>query len=200
MDDLLDIFTKDGRVVGIMPKKYYYSQTGEAFWIKCCSCFVVDRKEKKILFEKRGNTLIDSGMLDLCSGHVKSGELPRVAMARELNEELGVDMSLGSSASYLGDVYADYSNLSDPTNRRNMKCIISMYALSLDDISRINIDNDEVVRYAWLSRDDAMAFISNGMTRIPYDEDLKKQYDVIFKKLDSYINKNKASHDIEEKY
>ncbi len=199
MDELLDIFTKDGRIVGIMPKKFYYSQTGETFWIKCCSCFVIDKKEKKILFEKRGNTFIDAGKLDLCSGHVQSGEVPRIAMTRELNEELGIDKSLGSTASYLGEVLADYSTLSDPTNRRNMKCITSIYALGLDDISMINIDNVEVVRYAWLSRDDAIEFIKNSMTKMPYDESLKVQYDWIFEKLDNYMNRDKSSLGVEEK-
>ena len=99
MDEKLDIFTKDGRKIGVISKKDYYSQTEENYWIKCCSCFVVDKTSNKILFEKRGNTFIDSGKLDLCSGHVKSGELPRVSIARELNEELGIPQNISSTVS-----------------------------------------------------------------------------------------------------
>lgn len=198
MDENLDIFTKDGTKIGVMAKKFYYSQTGEVPWIKCCTCFVVDKSEGKILFEKRGNTFIDAGKLDLCSGHVKSAEMPRVSMARELNEELGIPLSISSTITHLGDVLVDYSSLSDPTNRRNMKCITSLYALGLADISKINIDNDEVVRAAWLSKEDALSFIRNSMTRIPYDESLKEQYDKIFNNLDNFMNRKKSKLNIEK--
>lgn len=198
MDENLDIFTKDGKKIGIMPKKFYYSQTGEVHWIKCCSCFVVDKSENKILFEKRGNTFIDAGKLDLCSGHVKSGEVPRVAMARELNEELGIPMHIASTSRLLGEILVDYSDLSDPTTRRNMKWITSMYALGITDLSQIHIDNDEVVRYAWLSLKDARGFIESGMTRLPYEESLKRQYDMVFHMLDKFMNKNRDGENIEK--
>lgn len=198
MDEILDIFTKDGRKIGVMPKKLYYSQEGEAPWIKCCCCFVVDQNEGKILFEKRGNTLIDAGKLDLCSGHVQSGELPRVTMARELNEELGIPKHLASTVTFLGEVLVDYSSLSDPTNRRNMKCITSMYALGINDLSQINIDNEEVVRYAWLPKKEARGFIENSMTRIPYEESLKEQYEDIFLGLDRFIDKKSVTLDREK--
>lgn len=190
MDEKLDIFTKDGRKIGVISKKDYYSQTEENYWIKCCSCFVVDKTSNKILFEKRGNTLIDSGKLDLCSGHVKSGELPRVSIARELNEELGIPQNISSTVNFLGDVLVDYSDLSDPTIKRNIKCITSMYALGIIDLSQIHIDNDEVVRYAWLSIEDARSFIENGMTRLPYETSLKRSYDMVFKKLDKFLNRD----------
>lgn len=193
MDEILDIFTKDGRKIGMMTKKFYYSQTGEVPWIKCCSCFVVDKNQNSILFEKRGNTLIDAGKLDLCSGHVQSGEIPRITMTRELSEELGIPKNIASTAQFLGEVAVDYSNLTDPTNRRNMKCIISMYALGITDLSQINIDNDEVVRYAWLPRREAIGFIENSMTRMPYEESLKKQYDIIFHMLDKLMDRDNKS-------
>lgn len=198
MEENLDVFTKEGINIGVMSKKFYYSQTGEVPWIKCCSCFIVDKNENKILFEKRGNTFIDAGKLDLCSGHVKSGELPRVAIAREINEELGIPLNITSTANFLGEILVDYSNLSDPTIRRNMKCITSMYALGITDLNQISIDNDEVVRYAWLSLKDARGFIENGMTRLPYETTLKKQYDFVFKKLDNFMNKNKNDISVEK--
>ncbi len=198
MDENLDIFTKDGIKIGIMPKKSYYSQTTDAPWIKCCSCFVVDKSENKILFEKRGNTFIDAGKLDLCSGHVKSGEVPKIAMTRELNEELGVPINIASTTSLLGEVLVDYSDLSDPTTRRNMKCITSIYALGITELNQIHIDNDEVVRYAWLSLKDARGFIENGMTRLPYEESLRQQYDMVFSMLDKFMNKNRDGVNIEK--
>lgn len=194
MDEILDTFTKDGRKIGTISKRAYYSQTEDAPWIKCCVCFVVDKNGNKILFEKRGNTLIDAGKLDLCSGHVQSGELPRITMAREINEELGIPLNIASTTTYLGDVLVDYSKLSDQTNRRNMKCITSMFALGVTDLDQIHIDNDEVVRFAWLSREDAIAFIKNSMTRIPYEKSLREPYEKIFSKLDSFMRGKKPQN------
>ena len=37
MDEKLDIFTKDGRKIGVISKKDHYSPTEENYWIKCCS-------------------------------------------------------------------------------------------------------------------------------------------------------------------
>lgn len=199
MDEILDTFTKDGIKTGTMGKKTYYSQKGDVPWIKCCSCFVVDKNEGKILFEKRGNTLIDAGKLDLCSGHVQAGEVPRISMVRELAEELGIKPEISSfSLAHLGDVLVDYSSLSDPTNRKNMKCIASMFALGISDLDKINIDNNEVVRFAWLSKEDALNFIKSSMTRIPYEESLAKQYEGIFKKLEEFMNKDKSNISFEK--
>ena len=65
-----------------------------------------------------------------------------------------------------------------------------MYALGITDLSKIHIDNDEVVRYAWLSIEDARSFIENGMTRLPYETSLKRSYDMVFKKLDKFLNRD----------
>ena len=56
MAELLDIYTENGEKKGTISKKDYYSLKTEAPWIKCVTCFVIDEKNQKILFEKRGNT------------------------------------------------------------------------------------------------------------------------------------------------
>lgn len=197
MSELLDIFTKDGIKVGVMSKKEYYSQNGDIPWIKCCSCFVINENDKKILFAKRGNRFLDPGKLDLCSGHVQSNELSRVAMVRELGEELGISPHIANNIYYLGNVDVDYTSLSDETNRKNLKCFVSMYALGIRDLENIKIDNKEVVKYGWLSLEDAKGFIENSMTRMPYEEFLKGAYDQIFDKLEKFVFKQRsASSDI----
>lgn len=189
MEEILDIFTEDGSKVGSMSKKDYYSQDGDVPWIKCCSCFVVDEKEKKILFEKRGNRFLDPGKLDLCSGHVRSGELPQIAMIRELGEELGIPVHLAVNLHNLGEVKVDYTKLSDETNRKKLKCMVSVYALRLQNRQEIQIDHQEVVRYGWLSMEDTRGFIENSMTRMPYEPNLKTDYDQIFDELQNFIDK-----------
>ena len=194
MSEFLDVFTKDGRKVGEMSKKAYYKGAlAEVPWIKCCTCFVVDSKTGNILFEKRGNVEIDSGKLDLCSGHVRSGELPFQAMVRELGEELNIPENNARNLKHLSDVTIDYTALDEEENRKKLKAIVSVFALKVRDIGQIKKDSIEVIRTGWLSYDDAVNFIKNGMTRIPYESSLSKQFETVFSNLKDYIKSERKN-------
>ena len=194
--DVLDIYTKDGQKIGEMPKKAYYNgNLKDIQWIKCCTCFVVDAKTGNILFEKRGKVELDSGKLDLCSGHVRSQELPFQAMIRELREELNISESVASNIKHLSDVHIDYTTLSDEENRKRLKAIVSIFALKVHDINQIKKDNIEVVKTGWLSHKDSVSFIKNGMTRIPYEESFSQQFEEVFSKLDDFIISKKKDSD-----
>ena len=200
MSELIDIYTEDGQKIGIISKKEYYSgNIKDIPWIKCCTCFVIDEKEQKVLFEKRGKRFLDPGKLDLCSGHVRSGEIPTQSMIRELDEELSIKENDSRNVRYLGELRLDYTKLKDETDRKQLKCFVSVYALKMKEISGIQIDNNEAISMGWLSLEDAIGFISNNMTRIPYNKELEQQYIEIFERLKVFINPtiNKNSKIIE---
>lgn len=208
MPEFIDIYTEDSQKIGTISKKEYYSgDIKDVPWIKCCTCFVIDDKEKKVLFEKRGKRFLDPGKLDLCSGHVQSGEIPTQSMIRELDEELNIKEENSRNIHYLGELKLDYTKLKDETNRKQLKCFVSVYALKMKDISKIQIDNDEAISMGWLNFEDTIGFISNNMTRIPYDEGLKEVYNEIFERLNDYMklkinlkyNENKKDFEKEEK-
>ena len=189
MSELIDIYTEDGQKIGTVSKKEYYSgNIEEVPWIKCCTCFVIDENEQKVLFEKRGKRFLDPGKLDLCSGHVRSGEVPTQSMIRELDEELTIKQDNSRDVHYLGELRLDYTKLKDETDRKQLKCFVSVYALKMKDISGIQIDNNEAISMGWLSLEDSIGFISNNMTRIPYDNELEHQYIEIFEKLKEFIS------------
>lgn len=189
MSELIDVYTEDGQKIGTVSKKEYYSGNIEDVpWIKCCTCFVIDENEQKVLFEKRGKRFLDPGKLDLCSGHVQSGEVPTQSMIRELDEELSIEEKDSRNVNYLGELRLDYTKLKDETDRKQLKCFVSVYALKMKDISGIQIDNNEAVSMGWLSLEDTIGFISNNMTRIPYDNELEHQYIEIFEKLKEFIS------------
>ena len=189
MAELLDIFTEQGQKIGTISKKEYYSWEDQETlpWINCCTCFVIDDKNKKILFEKRGKRFLDPGKLDLCSGHVQSGEVPLQGMIRELDEELSIGENDSRNVHFLGKMKLDYTNLEDETNIKSLKCFVSVYALRMQDISNIQIDGKEAIQKGWLIYDDAVGFIANSMTRMPYDSTLAPQYSAIFDKLREYM-------------
>lgn len=189
MEELIDVFTEDGKKIGTMPKKeYYLLNTTDVPWIKCCTCFVIDENGKRILFEKRGKCFLDQGKVDLCSGHVQSKELPIQSMVRELGEELSIGENKSRNLHFLGTLKIDYTKLKDETNRKNLKCFVSVYALKMKDINSISIDNEEAISIGWLNLEDTIGFISNNMTRIPYDEELSESYNEIFKNLKNYMH------------
>ena len=188
MAEMIDIYTKERIKIGTISKKEYYSLNGDIPWIKCCTCFVVDQESNKILFEKRGKRFLDPGKLDLCSGHVRSGEVPIQGMVRELGEELNIPESVARNIQYLGKMDVDYTNLEDETNRKNLKCFVSCYALKVKNQSEIAIDGREAINKGWLNYDDSIGFISNSMTRLPYENSLVEKYDAIFDKLRTFMN------------
>lgn len=188
MVELIDIYTESGQKIGTMPKKEYYSgNIKDVPWIKCCTCFVIDEKGKKILFEKRGKRFLDPGKLDLCSGHVQSGEIPTQSIVRELNEELNIPETSSRNVCFLGELKIDYTKLDDEKSRKLLKCFVSTYALKMNDINGIQVDNIEAVSMGWLNLEDTIGFVSNNMTRIPYDEKLAKDYMKIFENLKLYM-------------
>ena len=189
MTELIDIYTEDGQKIGTISKKEYYSGNIKNIpWIKCCTCFVIDENGQKVLFEKRGKRFLDPGKLDLCSGHVQAGEVPTQSMIRELDEELSIKENDSRNVHYLGKLRLDYTKLKDEKDRKQLKCFLSAYALKMKDISGIQIDNNEAINMGWLSLEDAIGFISNNMTRLPYDEELAQQYREIFERLKKYIS------------
>lgn len=188
MSELIDICTEEGRKIRTITKREYYSgNIKDIPWIKCCTCFVIDDNENKILFEKRGKRFLDPGKLDLCSGHIQSGEVPLQGMVRELNEELNISENDSRNVHYLGQLKIDYTKLKEETSRMPLKCFVDVYALKINDISKIKVDNQEAVSIGWLNLEDTVGFISNNMTRIPYEEELKEDYIKIFDNLKRYI-------------
>ena len=138
-------------------------------------------------------------MLDLCSGHVQSGETPTLACLRELQEEVGLKDDNISSFQKLGEVDIDYTTLQLGDNVHNMKCLTTVFATKVRDISQLVIDKEEVEKIAFLDYFSAVGFIQYGMTRIPYDDSNKQQYQEIFSKLSDYIHENNKDMNIGQK-
>ena len=187
---MIDIFTEQEERIGIISKRQYYSLTcadKDIPWIKCVSCFVIDDANKKILWEKRGKRFLDPGKLDLCSGHVQSGEIPLQSMVRELIEELSIVENDSRNLQFLGKLKVDYTTLEDETNRKRLKALVSIYALRLRTVDQIQVDYREVIHKGFLDYKDTVGFIKNSMTRMPYERSLEPQYESVLKNLKEYM-------------
>ena len=141
---------------------------------------------------------MDSGKLDLCSGHVQSNEPPFQCMRREIFEELAIPFEESENIYSLGNMKIDYTALENEEYQNNLRCFINVYALKIKDISKISIDNDETVGIGWLSLEDVVNFIRHHMTRLPYEGSIIEQFEEIFGKLENYMFPDKEPKKREE--
>lgn len=165
--ELIDTFDINGNKTGTIVKG---QKTDD--YIKCCSCFVVDSKSR-VIVEKRGNTVLDAGKLDLCSGHVQSGEISTQGMIRELKEELGINET---------ECYGNIKKMGTVTiNFKKFKCFTDVFLLKRRE-ETLALQDEEVKGIEYYPIEEVFDLIRNGKTRIPYEQQEKK-FEEIFEKI-----------------
>lgn len=185
MIELLDTFDKDGNKTGTIKKGEYTDD-----FVKCCSCFVINSKNQ-VLIEKRGKTVLDAGKLDLCSGHVQSGEVSIQGMIRELQEELGIEESEARNIKNIGKLYIDFNKVGG-----NFKCITDVFMLKRNE-ENLKLQDEEVKGIEYYDLEEAINLIREGKIRLPYDESFEK----VFEKLEEELgikSKNSNKDNIEK--
>ncbi len=175
MLELLDTFDKEGNKTGTIQKGEHTND-----FVKCCSCFVVNSKNQ-VLIEKRGKTVLDAGKLDLCSGHIQSNETPFEGMIRELNEELGIKKEESKNIKELGKVKLDFNK-----SGGEFKCITYVYMLKRDK-DLLELQDEEVKSIQYHNLNEIISMIKQGKTRLVYDDDNSKDFDLIFQKLNQEL-------------
>lgn len=79
----IEVLDEYGNKTGRIVARKEAEQKG--YFVGAVTCFIINSKNQ-ILIEQRA----DDGKLDFCSGHKRPNEESKVAMARELEEELGI--------------------------------------------------------------------------------------------------------------
>lgn len=86
---------------------------------------IITNNEGNVLLLKRRNDLkLDPGKYDLCSGHMKEGEVPTQTMYREISEEIGVKQEEIKKIERLGDIKTPHEKLNNTTTH--------MYLIEID--------------------------------------------------------------------
>ena len=93
---------------------------------------IITNKEGNVLLLKRKDTLkLDPGKYDLCSGHMKTQEVPMQSMLRELKEETGITQEQIKRMDNLGNIKTPHEMFLDT--------ICHMYHIEIDlSIEQIN--------------------------------------------------------------
>ena len=160
------------------------------------SCFILD-ENGNILIEKRGNTKITAGEIDLCSGHIDNNETPTQAMIREYIEELhkGDQKEQEQARS---EAIANLKKLEELDlvfkNKGNERKFFIQFYVMKTRVMNFTVQKDEVEDIDWIPMEEVFNLIRQNKTKFPYD----RRYEKIFRQVkEHYQGKNKEDKQIE---
>ena len=163
MDEILDIFTRDGKYLGTKTRDECH-QENPGYYHKPVWIWIIDGKGKFLLQKRSKLKKWFSECWDIPSaGHLNAGEEPIDGAVRETKEELGIDTKpedyefiwqyISDITWELGQVYLLRNN----TKIENMK-----------------FQEEEVERAEWFSFDEFKKILFSD-SFVPYEEEFKKQ-------------------------
>ena len=153
-------------------------------YLKGVTCFVVNEKGE-ILLEKRANTELTPGKIDLVSGHMDKNEVGKQAIIRELWEEVGIAENDAINVKKI-----DTKPLKFESKGKTRNFIIEFYYL-LTKNSNLRMQTEEVTSLRWVPMNEVFEMIKLGKTKFPRQSE-EVDYNSIFKIVeDAYLNKEK---------
>lgn len=169
MEEILDIYTKDGKYLGTKTREECH-QKNPGFYHKPVWIWIVNSKNE-ILVQKRASVKKSfPNYWDMPSaGHVAAGETSIEGAIRETEEELGLKTKK-----------EDYIYVGEYICEKTWE-IGQIYLLKLDvSLENIKLQKEEVDEVKWLSYDEFVKlFYSEEF--IPYDEEYRKLVLELFK-------------------
>ena len=158
------------------------------------SCFVLD-ENGNILIEKRGNTKITAGEIDLCSGHIDNNETPTQAMIREYVEELHKG-DINEQEQARNEAINNLKKLDELDlvfkNKGNERRFFIQFYVMKTKLKELTIQKEEISDVEWIKMDNAFELIRDGKTKFPYD----LRYEKIFKQVrEHYQEKDKQDRE-----
>ena len=158
------------------------------------SCFVLDEKGN-ILIEKRGNTKITAGEIDLCSGHIDNNETPTQAMIREYVEELHKG-DINEQEQARNEAINNLKKLDELDlvfkNKGNERKFFIQFYVMKTELKKLTIQKEEISDIEWIPMEKVFELIREGKTKFPYD----KRYEKIFKQVrEHYQEKDKQDRE-----
>lgn len=187
-EELVQEINQDGSTTGKILEREQARREGKR--MKGCSCFVVQKDTKEILIETRQKGIRDSGMIDLCSGHVRAGETSTQGMVRELEEELGLPIEETSNIQFLGSYPVDFSKQGKVGNY----LVDFYYLITPKKASDFILQQEEVEKVEYVSLDTLIQMQKEQITRVKYEEGM----DSIYQKLKFAILERNRQQDQRE--
>ncbi len=166
-------------------------------FLKGVTCFVVN-EQGQILLEKRTNTELTPGKIDLVSGHVDMEEIEKQSIIRELGEEVGIQENEAVNAEKICTMSLGFENKGKIRN-----FFITFYYVFIKN-SNLKIQEQEVKSLHWVPMEQAFKMLESGKTKFPKaSENIKYNeiFDTVrnaYKNVYLKRNSNKVKRDIVE--
>lgn len=158
-------------------------------YLKGVTCFVINQN-KEVLLEKRANTELTPGKIDLVSGHINNDEIGYQAMVRELGEEVGIPEHEAIKIVKVKPNNGDYKPLplEFENKGKSRNFLIEFYYL-FSKSSNLKIQKEEVKSLEWVPLETVFEMIKSGKTKFPKQSE-KANYEQIFNTIrEACINK-----------
>ena len=168
-EELVDVFDEYGVRTQETLSKDEAIERGKL--IKAFQIWILNNKDEVLMQTRSGGKTQDAGMLDLCSGHVKSGETERQAVVREIIEELGPEAIKPKEFYQIEKVGSARMDLRKYGRQGNY--IVPWYYLKLNrqiPEEDLELQEDEVQSVQWIPYEQVKEIIrdNTGNIRIPY--------------------------------
>lgn len=189
------VYDVQGRFLYNIPVAQEKNLTNE--FLKGVTCFVIN-EHGEILLEKRANTELTPGKIDLVSGHVDMEEVGKQSIIRELGEEVGIKENEAVQAKEISTIPLGFES-----NGKIRNFFITFYYVFTKN-SNLKIQEQEVKSLHWVPMEQAFEMLESGKTKFPkQDKDVK--YNEIFDTVknayeNTYLkrNSNEVKRDIVE--
>lgn len=175
MEEKFDVLLENGEFSGKVETRTNCHKQG--LWHKAVAVFIINSKKEVLLQKRSPNKKMWPNLWDISAGgHVLAGEFGFEAIIREIKEELGIDIEnkdilcLGASTSIniKGDILNKHFNEYYIVNKSI-------------DISKLNLQKEEVSEVKWFNKDEILKRINNNYEEITDKEGcwsyLKKYYE-----------------------
>lgn len=157
---------------------------------------ITNRQGNVLLLKRRDSLELDPGKYDMCSGHMKEGEVSIISMLRELKEEIGLKQEEILSLTSMGTIPTPHKKFF------NTKCHIYHVLINFSE-EQINekikqVPEPEMETAIFLKDLDVLRNLqkNSNLCRIEYDEKL----DEIFKQIQTNLKqKNLREEKCEER-
>ena len=189
--EYLDIYDENGNYIGKETRENVHKN---ALWHKTVHCWLYD-KEGNVYFQIRADV---NKLYTTASGHIKAGETVKQGFAREIKEEIGIDVNYEKAE--LVNVYTFTMNKqkSDGSMFRD-RAFSNVYVCEYNGNGKdFNFDQNEVTGLVKVNAQDTLDLINGTKQSISSTvyKNINNTVKYIYKKSMKHKNFNKKSKNI----
>lgn len=156
MEEKFDVLNELGEFTGEIATREECHKKG--LWHRAVYAFIIDDDGNVLLQKRSSNKKLWPNMWDVTvGGHVDSGEFGRQALVREVKEELGVEINDNDIKYLVGSTSINQKG--DIINKHYNECYLITKKV---DISKINLQKEEVSEVKYFSKEELLERISNN--------------------------------------